>query len=66
MITDIERFESSVELHVLPPLCPLDVSPADFSRSRELFYRSFHATEQWLDTSHHTVGQSRSLGLHQH
>jgi len=66
VISDVERFESSVDLRVLPPLCPLDVSPADFSRSRELIDRSFHATERWLDTSHRAVAQAQDLGLHRH
>jgi len=66
LIGDVERFESSAELHVLPPLCPLDVSPADFGRSRELIDRSFEAAERWLDTSHCLIGQSQFLGLHQH
>lgn len=66
VIRDVERFESSVELHVLPPLCPLAVSPADFGHSRELIDRSFQASEQWLDTEHSLVGQRRFLGLHQH
>lgn len=29
IIDDVERYESTVELHVIPPLCPLGVSPAD-------------------------------------
>jgi NTE family protein len=66
MISDVERFEGTVDLHVLPPLCPLDVSPADFGHSRELIDRSFRATGRWLDASHDLVGQSRFLGLHRH
>jgi len=66
VLADVERFESAVELHVLPPLCPLDVSPADFSRSRELIDRSFRAAERWLDTNQSLVGQRRFMELHQH
>ncbi len=66
LIGDVERSESTVELHVLPPLCPLDVSPADFSRSRELIARSYEASQQWLDADHSLVGQRRFMELHQH
>jgi NTE family protein len=66
LMRDVERFESSVQLHVLPPLCPLDVSPADFSRSRELIDRSFQSTGKWLGADRALIGQSRLLGLHRH
>ena len=64
VMVDVERFEPVVELHVLPPLCPLDVSPADFSHSRELIERSYRATDKWLDGDHPLVGQREFLGLH--
>jgi len=66
VIHDVERFESTVELHVLPPLCPLDVSPSDFRHARELIDRSYRASKQWLDEDHGLVGQSQFLDLHQH
>jgi NTE family protein len=45
---DIERYERECKVHVVPPLCPLDVSPADFSRAAELIERSYEATVRWL------------------
>jgi NTE family protein len=66
VIDGVEQFESSVELHVLPPLCPLDVAPSDFSRSGELIARSHRATRKWLASDHPLVGQSEFLGLHSH
>lgn len=45
---DIQRYERECTLHVVPPLCPLDVSPTDFSRAAELIYRSYESTLQWL------------------
>jgi NTE family protein len=45
---DAERCASSARLHVVPPLCPLDVSPADFSRSAELIARGYESTQAWL------------------
>jgi len=45
---DIERFDHKCELHVVPPLCPLDKSPADFNHAEELIQRSFESTSQWF------------------
>lgn len=66
LIGDVERYESSVELHVIPPLCPLDVSPADFGHSKELIARADRTTNKWLDADHPLIGQAEFLGLHQH
>jgi NTE family protein len=66
VLDDVDRYETDVDLHVLPPLCPLDMSPVDFSRSQELIDRSYRAAEEWLDADHPRVGQRRFLGLHQH
>ncbi|MGZ6888121.1 MAG: patatin-like phospholipase family protein [Acidimicrobiia bacterium] len=66
LMSDVERFESAAELHVIPPLCPLEVSPADFAHSRELIDRSFRAAEEWLEADHALVGQRRFMELHRH
>ncbi len=50
LITDIERLsDSSVALRVVPPLCPLETTPADFSRASELIDRAAKATSEWLE-----------------
>jgi NTE family protein len=38
---DIERFSHDAELIVLPPPCPLDVLPSDFSRAKQLIEDSY-------------------------
>ena len=48
LILDVAAYQDQVELHVLPPLCPLEVSPIDFSHTDELIDRSQHATRAWL------------------
>jgi NTE family protein len=63
---DVAALEGKVELHLIPPLCPMTVSPADFSHSAELIERSHAATRKWLDEGHRLTGQARFLGLHQH
>lgn len=45
---DVERYRDQVELRVVPPLCPLRVSPGDFSRARELIDAAFASTREWL------------------
>ncbi|HKP64428.1 MAG TPA: patatin-like phospholipase family protein [Polyangiales bacterium] len=45
---DIERFDGTYALRVVPPLCPLDVAPTDFSRSPELLQRAYESTQAWL------------------
>lgn len=62
---DVERYESEIELVVLPPLCPLDVSPVDFSHSEELIERARVTSGEWLDHSHRLLPHS-VLGLHHH
>jgi NTE family protein len=66
LVVDVQRYESEVELRVLPPLCPLTVSPIDFSHSEELIDRAYKAATQWLDEDHPTLGQAEFMGLHDH
>ena len=37
-----------VPVHLIPPPCPIDISPVDFSHSAELIDRAVAATRQWL------------------
>jgi NTE family protein len=66
LVVDVERYESRVELRVLPPLCPLTVSPLDFTHSEELIDRAHEASTRWLDEGHPPVGQAQFLGVHDH
>lgn len=45
----IERYDGSYELRVVPPLCPLNVTPTDFSRADELIERAYKSTVEWLN-----------------
>jgi NTE family protein len=38
----------ATEIAVVPPACPVDIPPYDFSRSAELIERAADATERWL------------------
>jgi NTE family protein len=58
---------AGVEMLVVPPLCPMTVSPADFSQSEELMERAERGTREWLANGHLAVpGLSRALGPHRH
>lgn len=37
-----------VPVHLIPPPCPITVTPVDFSQSSELMERARRGTEQWL------------------
>lgn len=45
---DAERFSNVAQLIIVPPLCPLTVTPYDFSQSAELIRRAESTTRLWL------------------
>ena len=48
LVADIERFSSLATLCVVPPLCPVDVSPYDYSGGADLIDRAAAQTRDWL------------------
>ena len=48
LAVDLERFSSRAELHVIPPPCPIERSPADFSGSVRLMDAGRAAARKWL------------------
>ncbi len=58
---DIEEFQDDYDLRVVPPLCPLAVSPTDFSRAAELIERAYDSTVAWLAASPPTGDQAHLL-----
>ena len=49
LIHDLERLADEIEVCIVPTLCPLEVSPYDFSASRHLIKRAEESTRKWLD-----------------
>ena len=49
LLNDIERYSDTIELHVVPSLCPLDISPYDYSGSAALIDRAAVTTRAWLE-----------------
>ena len=48
LVTEIERCREQVDIITVPPLCPLSVSPYDFSHTEELIERAADQTRRWL------------------
>ena len=46
---DIERLAGAARLVVVPPLCPLAISPYDFSHCGDLIDRAAETTRHWLE-----------------
>lgn len=67
LIRDVAAYADRAELHVIPPLCPLAVSSADFTHAAELIERARTATTRWLgQRGDELPHQERFLSLHQH
>ena len=49
LVSEIEQFRDRVEIITVPPLCPLSVSPYDFSQGGSLIERAAEQTRRWLD-----------------
>lgn len=64
---EIATLAHSARIKVLPPLCPLSVSAADFGHASELIDRSERAAQDWLDSgSIDLPSPARFLALHRH
>ncbi|MET0997215.1 MAG: patatin-like phospholipase family protein [Marmoricola sp.] len=64
---EAQMYAPHIELHVLPPLCPLAISGADFSHAAELIARGTATAGAWLDAGHDRAAQPEEvLTLHRH
>lgn len=67
LMRDIEQLPDWIDVHLAPTLCPLDVSPYDFSASRYLIERAADTTQKWIDRGGLTRRASpRELAAHHH
>jgi NTE family protein len=48
LVRDTEFSSSKAEIVVVPPLCPVEVTPFDFSQTASLIARAEASTEKWL------------------
>jgi NTE family protein len=65
LISDVAVWQHRCTLRVVPPLCPVSVSPTDFGHTGELMARARRATAQWLDRPV-PDDQTGYLGVHEH
>lgn len=49
LIYELERMSEDIQVHLVPTLCPLAVSPFDFSKSKELIERAAQSTRKWIE-----------------
>jgi NTE family protein len=47
---ELETVPTNIDVHIVPTLCPLAVSPFDFSASRSLIERAVQSTRRWIDS----------------
>jgi NTE family protein len=66
-VVETKALAGSVDIRVIPPLCPLTVSGADFSHAEELIDRARLASAEWLDAGADVLpAPERFLSLHGH
>jgi NTE family protein len=67
LVTDLEHYSGQAEIVTVPPLCPLTVSPYDFSQAGELIEKAAAQTRRWLERG--GLGKQRipgALRAHEH
>lgn len=67
LINEIAAMQTATTIKLLPPLCPLAVSAADFSHAQELITRARRSSLRWIDSSGTDLPDpQRFLTLHHH
>jgi NTE family protein len=67
LIVDVAHLAAHADIVVLPPLCPLSVSPIDFRFGAALIGRAHDSTVAWLDDGNHLLPHpERFLSMHGH
>ena len=49
MVRDLKLLAGLADIHVVPNLCPLDVSPFNFLHSHDLIERAADSTRRWIE-----------------
>lgn len=67
LMREIERLPAEIELHMAPALCPLNVSPYDFSQADSLISRATRMTRKWIEEGGLTrPASAKQLAPHHH
>ena len=49
LMHELQRIPEDIEVHIVPTLCPLAVSPFDFSAATELIERGAQSAKKWIE-----------------
>jgi NTE family protein len=67
LMHELQRISEDVEVHIVPTLCPLTVSPFDFSAATELMERGAQSAKQWIEEGGLTRrARPQELAPHRH
>jgi NTE family protein len=67
LMHELQRIPEEVEVHIVPTLCPLAVSPFDFSAATELIERGAQSAKKWIEDGGLTRrARPQELSPHRH
>jgi NTE family protein len=67
VIGKLEVIPQEIDVHLVPTLCPLAISPFDFSASRQLIGRAAESSTKWIEAGGLTRRASpQELAPHRH
>ena len=67
LMHELERIPNGIEVHLVPTLCPLAISPFDFSSSAELIERAARSSQKWIEDGGLTrPARPEELSPHRH
>jgi NTE family protein len=67
LIYEVASLQTATTIKLLPPLCPLAVSAADFSHAEELISRARRTSLRWIDSGGTEVPDPEQfLAAHHH
>lgn len=67
LMHELEVIPREIEVHLVPTLCPLAISPLDFSASRQLIERAAESSRKWIESGGLTRSASpQELAPHRH
>jgi NTE family protein len=66
LVDSLERCSETARVKVVPPLCPITISPIDFGHAAELIARSRESTTRWLGQGEPLRASLKRLHAHNH
>ena len=66
LVEGLERCSENADVKVVPPLCPVTISPVDFGHAAELIARARESTARWLGQGEPLRAGLKRLQPHNH